>query len=452
MLRLAVTTIRFRAAAFGAVFVSMLLGAVIVMTFASLIDVSRGPGISAGARENLITMAAVVGMCGLIIVLFSVTTALTLAVRQRGTEIAVLKSVGATPAQVRTMIGGEAAILAVAASLLAIPISIFAGHRLLRMLASVGLVAADSPYRFGVAALGLGVGVTVVASVAAAWLTARRTAGMGIAESLLGASQERLRTGRTRAVVGWIFIAAGLSAAMTSALVISDADISILQIVAGEASLLSAIGLALLAPGLVLTCSAGISRILRPLLGVSGYLGALNIRRRPHQMSGSLIPIILLTAVTTGTLYAQQIDSTIADAGGPTSSDAKGVQALNYTVVGMLCVFAAIMLANSLIAATTYRRDEFAQYRFLGFTPLQILRIVAAEELAIVVTGLVAGTLAGLLTIVPYSFARTDAIVPDVGPGIFLGTVLLVVMLTFAASLGAAHQAMRRAAVQQISA
>src|SRR5699024_10356655 len=138
--------------------------------------------------------------------------------------------------------------------------------------------------------------------------------------------------------------------------------------------------LALLAPGLVVTVSAAVSRAMRPLLGVSGYLSALHVRRRPHEMAGSLIPMILLTAVATGTLYVQRIDSTIADAGGPTSSDAEGVQALNYTVVGMLCVFAAIMLVISLIAATTYRRNEFAHYRLLGLTPSQVIRIVAAEE------------------------------------------------------------------------
>src|SRR5690625_4228335 len=147
MLRLAVTTIRFRAAAFLAAFISMLLGAAIVMTFASLIDVSRGPAVSAQARENLITMAAVVGLSGLIIVLFSVATTMTLTVRQRQTEIAVLKSVGATPAQIRAMIAGEAAILAAIASVLAIPISILAGHALMRMLTSAGLVGVDTEYR-----------------------------------------------------------------------------------------------------------------------------------------------------------------------------------------------------------------------------------------------------------------------------------------------------------------
>ena len=166
-------------------------------------------------------------------------------------------------------------------------------------------------------------------------------------------------------------------------------------------------------------------------------------------MSGALIPIILLTAVATGTLYTQSIDDSIADAGGPTSTDAKGVEALNYTVVGMLCVFAAIMLVNSLIAATTYRRAEFDQYRLLGLTPRQVIHVVAAEGVAIVVTGLVAGSLAGLLTIVPYNIARTDTLVPDIGPEIYIATAILVVCLTFIATLGATHQALRRPAIQR---
>lgn len=449
MFRLALRSVRFRAVSFVAAFISLLLGAVIVMTFASLIDVSSGAVISAAERENLLTMAAVVGVCGLIIVLFAVTTTMTLTVRQRSAEIALLKSVGATPAQVRRMISGEAAILALIAALPAIPISMLAGRALLKMLISAELLTADVPYRFGVAALVIGIGVTVVASVAAAWLTAHKTSGMGVAASLLQASQETPQTGVKRAVAGWVFLIAGISAAATSALVLGDADISILQIVAGEASLLSAIGLALLAPGLVRHVGSAVSRVLRPLFGVSGQVGALNVRRRPHQMSGSLIPIILLTAVAVGTLYTQQIDDTIADSGGQVSTDAQGVQALNYTVVGMLCIFAAVMLVNSLIAATAYRRNEFAQYRLIGLTSAQITRIVAAEELAIVITGVVTGALAGLLTVIPYSVARTDAFLPDISPGIFLGIIGLVVVLTFGASLGAARQVMRQPTVQR---
>src|SRR5699024_8553868 len=208
----------------------MLLGAVIVMTFASLIDVGRAPGITSGDRENLTTMGAVVGVCGLVIVLFSVSTTMTLGVRQRGAEIALLKSVGATPSQVRRMICGEAALLSAVAWLLAIPISIFAGRALMRFLVSAGLVAAGTPYRFGAAALGVGVSVTVVAGTAAAWMAAQRTAGMGVAEALLTAEEEQPRMRNTRVAAGCAFLAAGASAAGTSAVLLRDSDLSILQL------------------------------------------------------------------------------------------------------------------------------------------------------------------------------------------------------------------------------
>ena len=44
----------------------------------------------------------------------------------------------------------------------------------------------------------------------------------------------------------------------------------------------------------------------------------------------------------------------------------KSVQMLNYVVVGMIALFVAIMLVNTLLAATTYRRGEFARQRLAG--------------------------------------------------------------------------------------
>lgn len=452
MLRLALLSIRFRTPAFLAAFASMLLGTVIVMSFSSLIDTSRGAGVSVADQENLKTMAMVVGGSGLVIVLFSVTTTLTLAVRQRSAEIALLKSVGATPAQVRRMIVGEAAILALVAAALAVPISMLTGRALMRMLLLADLVAADTPHRFGLGALGAGVCVTLLASTAAAWLTARRTAQMGVAESLLNATREQIGLSRKRVVAGSGFIAIGLSCAAVAALGLGDAEVSIIQIVSGEASLLSAIGLAILSPALVRTMTATVAGAIRPLTETSGYLAMLNLRQRPHQMAGSLAPIILLTAVATGTLYSQSIDNSIVAAGGPLSSDAKGVEALNYTIVAMICTFAAIMVVNSLIAATTYRRREFGQQRLVGFTPRQVLLMVGAEGFALTMTGLILGSIAGLLTVIPYNIARTDTVLPDVTGGIYVSTVILVAVLSFASSLGAAGRAVHTPAVETVAA
>src|SRR5262249_35835571 len=134
MFALALRSLRRRAGAFTATFLAIFLGATILMAFASLLDTSLGEGVSSANRETLVTMANVVGGWGLLIVIFAVASTLTLSVRQRGTELALLKSIGATPAQIRRMIVGEAAVVAVIAAASAIPLAILAGHGLFAML------------------------------------------------------------------------------------------------------------------------------------------------------------------------------------------------------------------------------------------------------------------------------------------------------------------------------
>ena len=61
MLRLALGSVRSRAGSFSATFLVLLLGAAIVMAFASLLDTASQDGVTALDRETLVTMASVVG-------------------------------------------------------------------------------------------------------------------------------------------------------------------------------------------------------------------------------------------------------------------------------------------------------------------------------------------------------------------------------------------------------
>jgi putative ABC transport system permease protein len=98
MLRLALATLRYRTGGFAATFVAVFLGATILMGFAALLDTALG--VTGESRKTLITIASVVGGWGLILVVYAVASTLTLSVRQRGAEMALLKNVGATPAQI----------------------------------------------------------------------------------------------------------------------------------------------------------------------------------------------------------------------------------------------------------------------------------------------------------------------------------------------------------------
>ncbi|MDP9365438.1 MAG: ABC transporter permease, partial [Chloroflexota bacterium] len=175
MIGLALRSLRYRAGGFVASFVALFLGTAIVMAFASLLETAAADEVSAASRETLVVMASVVGGWGLVIVTFAVVSTLSLSVRQREREMAVLKNVGATPAQIGRMIVGEAAVVAVVAGALAIPPAMLGGRLVLDLLVATDQVAPDVPHRFGGLTIGVGLGIGVVAAVLAAVLSARRT-------------------------------------------------------------------------------------------------------------------------------------------------------------------------------------------------------------------------------------------------------------------------------------
>jgi ABC-type antimicrobial peptide transport system permease subunit len=450
MLDLALSSVRFRVAGLAASFLSIFLGATIVMAFASMLDTRAGDGVDAASKETLFNMATIVGGWGLPIVVFAVASTLMLSVRQRGKEMALLRSVGATPTQVGRMLVGEAALLSVVAALAALAPALLAGALLVELLKDTDQVAPTVPYRFGPIAIVMGLGITFAAATIAALVTARRAAKMRTTESLLAASIDSPRMSRKRVVAACLFLALGLALAVVTATVMRGKGIDAMA-TAGQASIHAAIGLALLAPLLVRTVAGRLSRPLARA-GASGYLTAQHVRQRAQQMASALMPIILFIA-TTGVLYMQSIENTAPPVVGTSTSaaEAENIETLNFVVVGMIAAFAAIMLINTAVATTNYRRQEFAQLRLAGATPPQVLRIVSLESIVVLVTGVVWGTVAALFTIVSYNLARTGSLVPDSTIAIYLGVLGAAAILTLASSLGPARRATRVPAVEAVA-
>jgi predicted lysophospholipase L1 biosynthesis ABC-type transport system permease subunit len=449
MLALAFRTLRARASGFTASVVATFLGATILMAFASLLDTRAGGGLDSTSRNTLLIVAVVVGGWGLLIVAFGIASTLTLSARQRVHEIALLKSIGATPEQVGRLVVGEAALVAVTAALAAVVPAILTGRLLLELLQGTGQVAETATYHFGAIAVAMGLGITFLAATIAAVVAARRAAGMRPAESLLAASIDDPPLSKARIVVAGVFFFAALNTAITTVVIFHGDGIDAMQ-TAGQGSICAAIGFALLAPLLVSRIATRlIARMERT--GASGHLAALNMRQRTQQMANALMPIILFTGIALGTLYMQSIENAApAGTSGETVAGAKNVETLNFVIVGMIAVFAAIMLVNTLVAATAHRRREFAQLRLAGATPAQVRRMVTLESVVLLATGVVFGSVAALFTVVPYNIARTDSVLPG-GATIYIGVVASAAILTLAAGGGATRRALRAPAVGAVT-
>jgi ABC-type antimicrobial peptide transport system permease subunit len=133
------------------------------------------------------------------------------------------------------------------------------------------------------------------------------------------------------------------------------------------------------------------------------------------------------------------------------TNEQRNIETLNFVVVGMIALFAAIMVVNTLVAATVSRRREFGQQRLAGSTPPQVLGMVGLESAVLAATGVLFGALASIATIVPYSVARTQTVIPDQTAGILLGVVVAAAALTLAASLGATRRAIVTPAIRAVA-
>lgn len=215
-----------------------------------------------------------------------------------------------------------------------------------------------------------------------------------------------------------------------------------------QGAILLSVGFALMAPRLL---NGVLGRL--ALGGASGWLAVRNLRRRAGELSGILMALILFTAVSTATLTMQAVESDeVAASGMVKSVDAKNLETLNYTVVGIIVVFVCVMLVNSLYAATTYRGREFGQQRLAGATPGQVLGVVGVEALVLTVVGLLFGTLAALAGIVPFTVVRSDAVLPGQLAGVWAAVATVGAAATVGTSLFTTRRVLRTPAVRAVGA
>ncbi len=160
----------------------------------------------------------------------------------------------------------------------------------------------------------------------------------------------------------------------------------------------------------------------------------------------------MFTAVSTATITMQAVESDAVKTSGLVKSvDAKNLETLNLTVVGVIAVFVCVMLVNSLYAATTYRSREFGQQRLAGATPGQVLATVGTEGVILTVTGVFLGTVAALAGVLPFTIVRTDAVLPDQFPGVWLAMTAVSATVTLGTSLLTARRVLRTPAVGAVT-
>ncbi|WP_129841360.1 ABC transporter permease [Streptomyces sp. RFCAC02] len=440
MLALALRSIRRRPGRFTGTLLAAFLGAVITMTFLSMQDTATAGDVDDTSAETLSLAGGVVGGYGTLLVFFAIASTLTVNVRQREEEIALLRRTGATPAQVTRMVTGEAAVVGLVGALLAIVPGMLGGRALLAAFKDSGQVADGVDHAFGPIALSAGFAVTLVASVGAAYLAVRRAAR---------AATDTARKPRTglKNTAGVLALLAGAGGVCSTFAM--DPDQPELMMGPAYGAIMLSIGFAVLSAPLLRGVLAVLGRPIGALTGGSGYLAVTTLRRRASGMAGVLMPLILFTGIATATLGIQAVERDALDAAGVTRTvEDKNLETLNVIVVGIIVVFCCVMLVNSLYASTSYRGREFGGQRLAGATPRQVVRAVGIESTLVLVVGLLCGTAAGAAGLAAFAGVRTKASWPAEAPLIWAGIAAVAVLATLATSLLTARRTMRTPAIR----
>ena len=250
------------------------------------------------------------GGVALFVSIFIIYNTFAIVLGQRSRELALLRTVGAGPNQIRRSVLGEALVVGVLASAGGIGGGIAVARGLDALFAAIGVDLSDWPLilapRTLIAAVVIGIGVTMVAAIG----PARRAATVSPIAVLNGGTEGRPPGSRTRKISGFGLFGGGLAAGAAGLTGVGPTAVTITGLAFGAIAIF--LGVTLLSPLAV----AGVTRVfgwpMRKVAGVAGRLAQQNAARNSRRTATTAAALMIgLALVTTALVVGQSVKTTI---------------------------------------------------------------------------------------------------------------------------------------------
>ncbi|MFC7591531.1 FtsX-like permease family protein [Nonomuraea antimicrobica] len=233
-----------------------------------------------------------------------VAAAMGLSVRRRGMEIAVLRAVGARPGQIRRMLVAEAVLLAVVATLVAIPLGMLLAPAVVARFRDFGTVSVAFEVGYHPLAMWWTFALTLAIALVASLASVRRALRIRPGDALGEAPAEGRRLGRGRLAAGSTLLAgAGVLSAVQVWKLVAVGGVALMGLQFGTLCLAVA-GVGLVAPWVVLVSGKLVRGVVARLSPVAGFLAVANVvfnHRRFAGAVGSLALGVTLVGTVVGT-------------------------------------------------------------------------------------------------------------------------------------------------------
>ncbi|MEU6624954.1 FtsX-like permease family protein [Streptomyces litmocidini] len=450
MTLLALGQLRRRPAAFAGLAVALFLLLATTTLFGSLFATEATAPAAARrapvAGPGLRVIAGAFGEIAVLVAFFVVVNAIGFALRRQHRELALLRTIAATPRQVRRLVRVQIVLTALAVAAPGALAGVYAAHGLLGALQRRGMAAPalDVPLTLLPALVALA--ITLAVGLAASAVAVRRISRIAPAPALTATTTEQGRTGPPRLVVGVAALAGGgLLLRLSATRPPDELDKAGQAALLGSLVLLVAVGLTgpLAARALVAVLGAP----LRALLPGTGWLADANLRGHARRLTSAVVPVALLVGLSaTMTIMTR----TAERAAGPTGAASATDVWLRQAELALLTCFAAVSTINTVVAVTGERRREFALLRLVGATRRQLLRMLTAEALLTTAVGVLLGATVAALATAAFSAAATGSAMPSV-PAATCGAIVAgAAALTVPGILGSGLRAIRGPAAELV--
>ncbi|MCD9199106.1 FtsX-like permease family protein [Aeromicrobium wangtongii] len=274
---------------------------------------TTAPDVTAARGLLLIVAASFAGTVAMLVA-FVLAGAVTVSVAGRRRELALIRSIGGTPAQVRGLVANETAIVAALSALPGIALGYAITGQLADLLRSVGILPDSLPLTVGPLP-GLAALVTmVVAAYIAAQAASRRTSRMTSTQAMVESATEARRPSRVRGWVGLGLLAASFVISV-GPLVMPDENGAAATASVG---ILAAIGLAVCAPMLLGRVVEAFAGRVRTGASAPTWLAVANLRVFSRRFSGvmaasAMLMIFTLTYALSQTTLIRAMEDTARD-------------------------------------------------------------------------------------------------------------------------------------------
>ena len=366
-----------------------------------------------------------------------VTMALAMAGQLR--EVALVRTLGASPGQVRRSAAAQAAAVSLPAALLGFGLSIPAGAAWVALLQAQGLMPTAVVFRAeALVALPVALVTCLTTAVLAALLAAARTSRLRPGSALVEVVAGRPRVGRGRTVVGiGLLLVSLVASALLARLDAANAgDASFFVLLAG------CVGAGLCGPHLLrFAC-----RVLRPVAGRRLARAALDdLGAQSRQLSGALVPAVLAIAFA------------VVKVGWHTTATHLGIEVAHvdrwadYAGTTLYCVFAVVAAVNCFVTVGVNRRRDYAAMQLAGATRRAILGLAAVQALVVAAVVVVVGAGIAVATLIPMLAVTLGTPAPHLTPAVVVGGSLTVAGVVGLGMLLPAAAATRRPPLEHLA-